>query len=258
MAFKLKDFDFKKFMLERGEQVGLGVAVAIASLMVVFGLFIPAFSTKSAGANAGDLNTQSQQKKQQMENAAPSAEERAALASWANRLPTDRKTDAEDPDTFRVAGAGWFNPSAIDDTKRRAPVVKVPREFRSTVELAQVQTYLVNFRDGKPETILVLEGTPPASGRPGGGHPGQSFFGAGGAGPRGGSGGGPPGGMSPSMPPGGGGLPGGSSAGGPPGGGMMMPPGGGGDGRGGSGRPGGGMMMPPGGGFGGQELADTK
>jgi hypothetical protein len=254
MAFKLKDFDFKQFLLERGEQVGLGVAVAIASLMVVFGLFIPAFSTKSAGANAGDLNSQSQQKKQQMEGAAPSPEERVALASFPKSLRTDRKIDAEDPDTFRVAGS-WFSPSALDDTKRRAPVVKVPREFRSTVELAQIDTYLLSFdRDGKPERILVLEGTPPASGnRPGAGHPGQNFFGAAG-GPRGGSGGsssmgGPPGGMMP--PGGGGGLPGGSSMGGPPGG----------DGRGGgSGRPGGGgMMMPPGGGTpGGQELGDTK
>src|SRR5262245_15119448 len=141
MAFKLKDFDFKKFMLERGEQVGLGVAVAIASLMVVFGLFIPAFSTRGASANAGDLNSQSQQKKQQMESAAPSEQERVALASFPKSLRTDRKTDAEDPDTFRVAGAGWFNPSAIDDTKRRAPLVRMPREFRSTVELAQVETF---------------------------------------------------------------------------------------------------------------------
>jgi hypothetical protein len=260
MAFKLKDFDYKQFLLQRGEQVGLGVAIAIASLMVVFGLFIPALSTKGAGTNANELNSQSQQKKQQMEGAAPSADERLALASFPKSLRTDRKTDAEDPDTFRVAGASWFSPSALDDTKRRAPVVRVPREFRSTVELAQVASYLLKLHDGKPDTILVLEGSLPASGgRPGAGHPGQNFFGAAGGGGKPGGLGGSGGGMPP------GGMPPGGGSGGmmPPGGGSggMMPPGGGsGDGRPGGGRPGGmGMMMPPGGGMpGGQETGDTK
>src|SRR4051812_24186948 len=97
MALKLKDFDYKKFLLERGEQIGVGAAILITALMVVFGLLLPAFSTKSAGANAGDLSKQSKDKSQQLASAAPSTEERAKLASWDPRLRTDRKTDAEDP-----------------------------------------------------------------------------------------------------------------------------------------------------------------
>src|SRR5262249_57147317 len=62
------------------------------------------------------------------------------------RLRTDRKTDDVDPDSYRVAKE-WFSGSALDDTKRRAPVVKLPREFRSTVELAQIEIGRASCRE---------------------------------------------------------------------------------------------------------------
>jgi hypothetical protein len=37
----LKEFDYKQFLLEKGEQVGLGVAVTLMVLMLIFSLFMP-------------------------------------------------------------------------------------------------------------------------------------------------------------------------------------------------------------------------
>src|SRR6516165_5803380 len=36
-----KEFNAKQFLLERGEQVGLGIAVALMVLMLIFNLFMP-------------------------------------------------------------------------------------------------------------------------------------------------------------------------------------------------------------------------
>src|SRR5437773_6729148 len=51
----LKDFDFKQFMLDKGERVALAAAGFFMALLVIFGLIINGLGSGSASANAEDL-----------------------------------------------------------------------------------------------------------------------------------------------------------------------------------------------------------
>jgi hypothetical protein len=59
----LKEFDYKQFLLEKGEQVGLGVAVTLMVLMLIFNLFMPdkGFFSGSPKTKAKALNDSTQQ-----------------------------------------------------------------------------------------------------------------------------------------------------------------------------------------------------
>ena len=54
----LKEFNAKQFLLEKGEQVGLGIAVTLMVLLLIFSLFMPSkgFFSGSPAAKAQVLN----------------------------------------------------------------------------------------------------------------------------------------------------------------------------------------------------------
>ena len=128
------DFDWKNFLLQKGERVGLYAALGIMGLMLAFGLFWPGsgiFSgSSSANARAlADLN-------------------QAASNALANNKPTG--ADAEDTVTdpkYKQAGdlelasvsrpsTGYFAPFEREETRRRRPIIDKPDEWQSTIVLA--------------------------------------------------------------------------------------------------------------------------
>src|SRR5207237_69711 len=53
------DFDWKNFLLQKGEKIGLGVGAAVGLLMLVFGI-MHIYSGGSPSAKAEDLNKKTQ------------------------------------------------------------------------------------------------------------------------------------------------------------------------------------------------------
>src|SRR6516164_9155518 len=88
VAMNLKEFDAKQFMLEKGERVGLGVALTLMVLMLIFSLFMPSsgFFSGSPSAKAQPLEEGSKQ----LTNA------------LATRQPGDNDTPPKDPESRKI------------------------------------------------------------------------------------------------------------------------------------------------------------
>jgi hypothetical protein len=215
MAIK---FDVKQFLLQKGERVGLYVAAGLGALLLLLGLKSALGS--SAGYNEQQLKAAISSAQSRMART-PSTDEAAEISRVDPKLDRSVKFDSVRVDPFAETLA-FFQPFLDDDTKRRAPKLLLPDEFKTAVARAQARSYILSSDRSK---IMVLVGAGGEKGssamqRAGGalvrgGRMGMGGPGGSGMGPPGGSGGGPPGGS-------GGGPPGGSgggSGGGPPGGG---------------------------------------
>lgn len=152
MKFNLKEIDFKDLMLKYGEWIGLGVAAIVAVPLLVYGIKMAVFSD-SPSSNAKtvtDLSTNIQNKIQREvpppDTSNPPPE--VMLAVNFSRV---------DPNEFRT-DEPWFVPSAIEDTKRREPVVQAPQDFHiDFLRLGIRQNIII----GDPKTnslrVLVVE-----------------------------------------------------------------------------------------------------
>ena len=52
----LKEIDFKRIMMEKGERFALWAMVGVMAVLIVFGVFINGFSRGSASANSAEIN----------------------------------------------------------------------------------------------------------------------------------------------------------------------------------------------------------
>jgi hypothetical protein len=217
--------DFKKLMLEKGEKIGLGVAVGFMLLLIIFGLFMPdkGFFSGSPSENARKLKTESTRVKDRMVRAEPDPSLRVVPADVKD-IGTAKPLVA----SAYLAPGDYFADSGVDTTKRLMPEILTPVEYRTAVVLAQEKVNIFNSNDLKTRMILILKGAPPAEG---GQKKGNKYYQGGksgyGGNYTGGSGSGMPKGPGspggPGMPgmPGGPGMPGMPSGPGSPGGGMM-------------------------------------
>ncbi|HEY7326103.1 MAG TPA: hypothetical protein VH592_00580 [Gemmataceae bacterium] len=149
----LKQFDYKRFLLEKGERVGLGVAVTVMGLMLVFSLFMPSkgFFSGSPVTRAKELTRDTEQ----LENAL-----RAGQPSEGD-LPDNRegKLIAFDNSYLRsdhYATQPWFEPIMKYNKARRPPKIYNMEEAVAAVAAVPVDTYLFRF-DRNPPTIAILE-----------------------------------------------------------------------------------------------------
>ncbi len=201
---KLKEFDFKGFLLEKGERVGLYAAGAIAFLMIVVSLFWPGngLLSPSPRKKADEMVATAGQKKQQIVTAKPGDAEADELRKVPPELQKQAGNVAEDPDLFRFAGE-LFVPRDIPSNKRQNPNILGPVEFTAQVVPAEISSYMIlNERDGVRIGIVENSNRKLSASR----NPFDRMSGMFGPGPgRGGPGGmAPPGGMQPP-----GGMPGG-------------------------------------------------
>src|SRR5438105_656308 len=109
------NIDFKKLLLEKGEKIGLGVAVGFMLLLLIFGLFMPdkGFFSGSPSVNAGKLKTESGRVKDRMAKAEPDPSIRP--------VPDDVKnigTAKPIPPELYASANDYFHDSGIDQTKR--------------------------------------------------------------------------------------------------------------------------------------------
>src|SRR5262245_42730148 len=114
----MKDFDYKQFLLEKGERVGLGVAAAFGALLIVFGL-VSGLSGGSASGTQAQIDKERTSAKNRIDIAAPNPED---ANKDQKELAAQVTFDELDPSKFRPPYT-YFTPSSIEDTKRRNPEI---------------------------------------------------------------------------------------------------------------------------------------
>jgi hypothetical protein len=221
----LKDFDYKQFLLEKGERVGLYTAGGLGFLLIFLSLVWPgkAIFNASPKPEAEKLTKAAQEKTAAVQNATPSEQEKVDLRKVDPQLLKEASTIAEDPANFRLNSGDLFAPRDIGTSKRRNPNVLGPTEFDYRVVPAQISNYMIKGEGDKVLFGVLTERKNTKLGKPGNDFSNKfnQFFGPGGGGGRSGSGGmpGAPGmGGGPGMPGGNRGSSGGmgSSGGGTP------------------------------------------
>jgi hypothetical protein len=191
----LKEFDYKQFLLEKGERVGLGVAVTLMVLMLLLSLFMPSrgFFSGSPSKNADLLDTGGKQLDSALNTAQPTE---AQLPGNSKGRLIALDTERLNPSYYETTS--WFTSDRGDSKSRRPPSIYNLDESAADVAFMDVDTYLFN-KDFT--TVVVLRdkegraagGAPAAAGGAGGkGNPFSRMYGPG------------SGGMPPLMPPGGG------------------------------------------------------
>jgi hypothetical protein len=188
----IKDFDAKQFMLEKGERVGLGVALFLMVLLIIVSLFLPShgFFSGSPTEKAKSLEKSAGSVQQQLASSQPGEEDKPQPAE--RTLAAIREFKPVDGHSYQLA-ADLFAPSQLGPSKRRMPELLPIKEGRAVVTLNQIRTIMMEFqRDNILVYLLNDEG-----GKGGGNRFGNvpGMFGRGGPGGRGDGRGGIPGGI---------------------------------------------------------------
>lgn len=133
----MKDFDFKQFMIEKGERVALGAAAALMLFLVVMGLIVNGLGSGSASANAEDVNRLRTAGERALANSRPPEE----LVQIDPELLRAGKIDTLDPRTY-LADRPFFLALQPEDTKWRKPKVLEPDEFQADIVRGLVRSYM--------------------------------------------------------------------------------------------------------------------
>jgi hypothetical protein len=148
----LKEFNAKQFLLEKGEQVGLGVALTLMVLMLILSLFMPSkgFLSGSPGAKANELNNSTSQLERALTSNQPAEKD----------LPEKREGKLISLDTAYLlpdnyATQMWFEPRMKEDKSRRPPKIYNVEEAIASVVHIPIDTYM--FRFGADPKVLVLQ-----------------------------------------------------------------------------------------------------
>jgi hypothetical protein len=191
----LKDFDYKQFLLEKGERVGLYVAGGLGILLIFLSLIWPggAIFHASPKPAAKELRDSAQDKQQRVAMAAPQGKEIDDLRRVDPQLLKQASSVAEDPANFRLF-AEMFAPRDVQSSKRRLPDILGPEEFQVAVVPAQVNNYMMKQTNNTLWVGILTNSNKGASkpGKPGGsfGDRFGQFYSGGSSGGRPGGGGG--------------------------------------------------------------------
>src|SRR5438128_121956 len=110
----LKDFDYKQFLLERGERVGLYAAGGLGFLLIFLSLIWPgkALFNASPKPAAEEMSKSAKEKNNLVQTASPSEDERKQLRLVDPQLQKQASSVAEDPGNYRLL-AEMFAPRDI-------------------------------------------------------------------------------------------------------------------------------------------------
>lgn len=146
----MKDFDFKQFLLQRGELLGLGVAVLLAAVLLLWGS--KGFLAGSPGKTAQEILSKKQQAEQQLDSSTPPPD----LAQVPSGLLRSVEVTAIDPQHYQLAST-FITTTPQEDTKRRNPEVLRPKDFTVKYMRAPYLVYEIS-KDGTMITVLQGEG----------------------------------------------------------------------------------------------------
>jgi hypothetical protein len=151
LKFNLKEIDYKKFLIERGEWIGVGVALLIALPVLGSGVSKALFSG-SASKNATEVG-----------NLATDLDHRIASSVVPEDAPKPPKESNLNVDTSLVDSSRfvtpepWFINSQIEDTKRRKPEILSPSDFMTAVIRFGTLGYKTVFQNGKWYIVVITE-----------------------------------------------------------------------------------------------------
>jgi hypothetical protein len=155
------NFDFKQFMLQKGERVGLYVAAGLAVLLIALGVIMLAGrnGSLSPGANAADMQKVTQEKEDLIGRNAPKPDVLTKLTAMDPVIADGGKNMKLDYNSsWFVLGNLWFPPMSSLDERRREPLVYQPTEF--LVKAFGIQADFYMFGDDK-KSIYILTNPPP-------------------------------------------------------------------------------------------------
>jgi hypothetical protein len=148
-----KEFDFKKFLLEKGERVALWAMVGIMALLIVMGVFVNGFSKGSASGNSSDINKLSEACKNALGNSQPNEEIKVIKREYlqAAAMP---QLDLE----LLFLGHALFSSADSVDRRWRKPEVLRPDEFQTVLLRGLVETYVPAVKNGQPAVMYIPGG----------------------------------------------------------------------------------------------------
>lgn len=136
----LKEFDAKQFLLEKGEQVGLGIALTLMVLMLIFSLFMPSkgFFSGSPAAKAEPMNQGAKDLQNALATRQPPDNYKAPETK--GRL-IDLDTAALDPRFYEMTGY-LFTPTERENPDRRPPEILALDEAAAKFLHVPIDTYI--------------------------------------------------------------------------------------------------------------------
>jgi hypothetical protein len=135
--------DFKKVLLEKGERIGLAVAVGLLLLLWVTNLFWPGRGVFSPSPtnNAKELKGLTDKAKKELETSEPTDADKPDPKKLAEAGNARFKVlKVENPEQYQVAAL--FETPVPQDSNRRQPELLLPDEGKARVVLAQVRSYI--------------------------------------------------------------------------------------------------------------------
>src|SRR5262249_37437229 len=114
----LKEIDFKRLMLEKGERFALWAMVGVMALLIVFGVFINGFSRGSASANSAEINDICTRTNSSLQTSAPDDKARMIDPEF-NRAATLNEINGDQV----LCAHAWFTNQNEADKKWRKPDV---------------------------------------------------------------------------------------------------------------------------------------
>jgi hypothetical protein len=152
MAIKMKDFDYKQFLIQKGEMIGLWVCVGVMALLLVL-MVMSVVAGPSASANADKLNALSKKGKEDIQRSQPDATVEIVPEAIKNATsPTPVY-----PELFAF-DRPFFDAGAAEDRKWRLPVVSTVDDTRFDYLLINVPSLMLTRKE---DTTMVVVLVPP-------------------------------------------------------------------------------------------------
>lgn len=144
-----KNLDLKQFLLQKGERLGMGVALAVMLLLIGLGAW-SGFSSASPSDTAEDIKTKADAIRNKI--GTTPAESPAEIDKF---LLEPLKNEAVDAVQYAAATPNFIE-SGIENDKRNAPDIQVPEEWDVKVARVQVMDYMVSLAGDKTRVGVLV------------------------------------------------------------------------------------------------------
>jgi hypothetical protein len=149
------NFDFKQFMMQKGEKVALGVAGGL-TLILLLSHMGSYFAKEGPKDKAAKLEKENNQVESLLKTNKPPDSDVTAANNLSEKSLSFYQNKA---DAWRFQPSEYFVTSARKDQRRLQPSLLLPVEGSATVVLSQLRTYVFNTKDDKLYIKVLLGGS---------------------------------------------------------------------------------------------------